>query len=322
MNKHSFKLISSESGNYIVTLAIGEKYYKNWEKYAQKTWVEYCNKNNIGLIIIVNSLDSSYKFRKMQWQKFLIPKHILTNYPEVLNICYLDTDILISPIAPNVFLQLEVDSIGLISARKNLPYPYYETMLRVSWFRHSISKGLYPLDSNIFASIADLYTLSGLPIKDDYACSGVFLLNIRFFALAIENIYVTYSSDVKTITDGGEQTHLNYEFQNRFKIKWLDYKFQAIWLYEVANFYPSLFWPSNRRNSARNIEDSLLNNYFLHFSGSWPESSLWKNSKIFNSSKKIQNYVAYTKSLFVKRNGTPVGKILPKKTILQKLKFR
>jgi len=322
LNKDSIKLISSKSGNYIVTLAIGKKYYKNWEKYAKRTWVDYCNKHDIGLIIVINSLDSSNKFEKIQWEKFLIPKHILNNYPEVLNICYLDTDILISPIAPNIFLQLEVGSVGLVSARHNLPYSYIETMMRVSWFRHSISKGMYPLDSVLFASIADLYTLSGLPIKDDYACSGVFIMNVRFFALEVENIYLTYESNVKTVTSGGEQTHLNYEFQNRFTIKWLDYKFQAIWLYEVANFYPSLFFPSNRRNSARNIEDSLLNNYFLHFSGSWPESSMWKNSKIFHNLKKIRSYAGFKESLLVKRNGIPVGKILPKKNFLEKLRFR
>ena len=43
-------LLESKSGNYLVTIAIGESYYKSWEFAALPTWREYCLKNDIGII--------------------------------------------------------------------------------------------------------------------------------------------------------------------------------------------------------------------------------------------------------------------------------
>ena len=49
-------ILSTKTGNYLVTIAIGNKYLNLWEKYAKTNWVTYCKRNNLGLIVIIKDL--------------------------------------------------------------------------------------------------------------------------------------------------------------------------------------------------------------------------------------------------------------------------
>ena len=95
---------SGDTFNYIATIAIGERYLKNFYRYAYPSWESYCRKFNIGLILFDHDLidESSIVWKKATWQKLLIGKK-LSDRPEFNNICYLDTDLIISPIALNIF---------------------------------------------------------------------------------------------------------------------------------------------------------------------------------------------------------------------------
>ena len=124
-------------------------------------------------------------------------------------------------------------------------------------------------------------------------------------------IFHKYTKDTYSITNNGEQTHLNFEFQTNFIINWLDYRYQVIWSYEAANYYPEAFKKISKKRSNSIIEDSMLRNYFIHFSGNWSESEIWKKSTI-NKIKNSKLYEGYLKSLNVKRTGLPVGRIVPK----------
>ena len=53
--------------------------------------------------------------------------------------------------------------------------------------------------------------------------------------------FLSKKKNIVSVTDGGEQTHVNYEFFKTKKIKILDYKFQAIWIYEMAEKFPFLY---------------------------------------------------------------------------------
>ena len=57
----------------------------------------------------------------------------------------------------------------------------------------------------------------------------------------------------------------------------------------------------------------MINNYFLHFAGSWYEGDMWKTSKVgdlfdINFKKKLNEYKK------LKLRGKPMGRISPKKT--------
>ena len=70
----------------------------------------------------------------------------------------------------------------------------------------------------------------------------IFVLDYLFSILNysvtfLKKIYYKYSKNFNTLTSGDEPV-INYEFQKNVKLKWLDYKYQAIWVYEMANKYP------------------------------------------------------------------------------------
>jgi hypothetical protein len=308
------KPISSQ--NYIVTIAIGDMYYKNWEKFALPSWKIYCERYDIGLIIFTNDLISKdeKKWKKANWQKLLIGETLLKNGLKVNNVCYLDTDIIISPIAPDIFLNFDEESISMVSLRKNLPYDYNEVLRRIAFFRNLYYDETYPLDSALFISIHDLYKFHDLEPVDDESCTGFYIFNVEKKSKIMYDYFFKIDSNIVSITGGGEQTHFNHFLQTNTKIKWLEYKYQAIWVFELAWKYPFLYKLKDNHSDLINecINSSLLDNYFLHFAGSWHESKMWKNNNfeigdnIYEIYRKYENY---KKSPVY---GDPIGVIKPK----------
>ena len=226
----------------------------------------------------------------------------------VINVCLLDSDILINPFSPNIFDGYNEDSIALISLRKNLPFPYHDCLKRISFYRHKYYSEDYPLDSGIFISLEDLYLYHGLTPQDDETCAGVAVYNVKNHASITKKGFYKYDSDVASITDGGEQTHFNYEIQTNCKVQWLNYKFQAIWVYEMAWQYPFLYENPDKSIIRNCIESSLLSNYFLHFAGSWHESQMWKIDGLCSDYSFLEEYSQYLSSTVT---GKPVGMIKP-----------
>lgn len=299
--------------NYIVTIAIGGKYEKLWKRKIYPSWKHYAKKYKLGIILINKDLveKNNPNWKKANWQKFLISEHLHKNYPQIELACYMDTDILISPIAPNIFEEHKKGQVSLVSAKNNLSYDLNETLLRLSWLRHYYSKGHYPLDSSLFMSTREIYEHHKMKPFIDYACSGIFMFEPSSTYETMTGIFNKYAKDIYSITNNGEQTHLNFEFQSNFIINWLNYRYQAIWSYEAANYYPEAFKKISKKRSNCIIEDSMLRNYFIHFSGNWSESEIWKKSTI-NILKNSKLYEGYLESLNVKRTGLPVGRIVPK----------
>ena len=309
---------SITSNNYLVTVAIGEEYLNNWKNIALSSWMKYCEKYDLGLIVFINDLidKKNSNWKKANWQKLLIGV-TLKKYQQLVinNICYLDTDIIINTYAPNVFNNYDEDTIALVSLRKNLPYPYDEVLRRLAFLRHKHYSTDYPLDSVLFVSLEDLYKTHNLVPQNDETCTGLFIYNLDKHSEMMKEWFYKYSSDVYSITNGGEQTHLNYEFLNYGKVSWLDYKFQAIWVFEMAWKYPFLYnYGRDDKNLIREcIEASLTTNYFLHFAGSWYESDMWKIGHFFEdkySEKLLEEYFKYIQQPVI---GKPQGMIKAKK---------
>ena len=295
-------LKANNKKNYLVSVIIGKKYFKKWKDYASKSWINYCKKHGLGLIVFKEHLlDKKNKYWKIpNWQKLLVGKKILEKY-EVNNLCLLDCDIIINYLsAPNIFNYYKNNNtFGLISQINNLPYEEYVVKKRIAYFRNNFYSKRYPLDSSLFMSLKEMYKYNNLPEQKDYACTGVIVFNAKNHSNMMKDWFYKYDKKIKTLTGGGEEGHLNYEIQKYKKITWLDYKFQALWNYEMAYYYPFLY--RNRKNKKFIIEcvrSSLLNNYFLHFAGMWHESEAWQNKKIFNDNryeKMIMKYFAYFK---------------------------
>ena len=122
----------------------------------------------------------------------------------------------------------------------------------------------------------------------------------------MKNIFYKYDRNVKSITNNGDQTHLNYEFQHNANVKFIDYKYQTIWLYELINYYPFLLYSKNKKLMADCIRSSLFNCHFLHFAGTGSESKAWKNkflsAKSYLSKKFLNDYRKYLKKRINKFN--------------------
>jgi hypothetical protein len=58
------------------------------------------------------------------------------------------------------------------------------------------------------------------------------------------------------------------------------------------------------------VDSVLLDNYFLHFAGSWHESEMWKSDEILKlkSISMMNDFAMYLKQ---KVSGEPVGMVTP-----------
>ena len=304
---------SKNSNNYIATVAIGEKHSKEFQTYILPSWVMYCEKYDLGLVVFESDLidKSHYKWKKSNWHRLLMGSKL--KKLNANNVCYLDTDILINPLSPNVFDFHDDEKISVVSQTK-LPFEHSKVLRKIAFFRNRYLSSDYPLDSALFISREGFYKYHKFPVQQDVFCSGFFIFNVSLFSDIMEKWFFKYPSDVETITNGGDEPVLNYEFQNHGKIKWLDYKFQALWNYEMAWKYPFLYQNGKVKDeiTRKCIEASLFTNYFLHFAGSWYESDMWKNDLIFNSSvsKEFDGFYKYTK---IPVTGKPAGMVKPDK---------
>ena len=315
MQKHEL-LINSKSKNYIVTIAIGLNYLNDWKKYALSLWKKYCRKHGIGLIVITENLINKQNshWKKPMWQKMILGKYLSEAGLKIKNICYLDTDILINPFAPNIFDYHDEMKISLVSESHNLPYELDFVRRKLSFFRNRYYSKKYPLDSSLFMKVSEKYKFHSLKPQKDYVCTGVIIFNMKRFSSIMNKWFYKYKKNIKTLTGGGEEPILNYELFKTKKIKLLDYKFQALWMYEMALNYSFLYKEKKIKNNILKlcIENCLMNNYFLHFPGSWHEGTMWKIKNIFLNKRSLNISKNFNNYLNLKLTRKPAGRILPK----------
>ena len=303
-----------QSGNYLATIAIGERYEKNFYERPLPTWLDYCKKHDIGLIVCDHDLiDKNHScWKKPTWQKMLIGNSLKKSGIAANNICYLDTDIIISPFANNIFDEYNEDKIGLVSKRTGLPYPLVEAQKRLAYLRKQNYDNNYPLDSSLFISIKDLYEYHKLKPQANEACMGLIVFNQKNHSDIMEEWFMKYDRNINSITNGGDQTHYNYEIQDKGIEQWMDYRYQAIWSFEVSWYYPFLM----RKNIdilllKQCLAGSLYRNYFIHFAGNWPESMEWEKIDKLNELIPLSDQLEYTKYLNYECSGVPKGVIRP-----------
>ena len=302
--------------NVLATIAIGAAYYEAWEKFALPGWESYCHRHRLGLVVFDQDLLplDAPTWKKATWQKMLIGQTLQEHALDVANVCYLDTDILISPLAPNIFSYCDPQSIGLVSLRNNLPFPYHDVLRRMAFLRHTHYDTAYPLDSALFMSLEQLYQYHDLPVQNDEACMGLIVFNVVNHAVLMREWFDKYDRNVESVTNGGDQTHINFEIQDWGKVNWLEYRFQAIWAFEMAWKYPFLYErdKGGAELSLACIEASLYQNHFLHFAGSWHESEMWKVDRAAVGVLQQNRISEYQDYLDTPVSGYPVGMVRPK----------
>ena len=305
-----------KSGNVLATIAIGEQYLQPFMKYAYHTWEMYCHRHDLGLILFDDDLISRDhpKWKKATWQKYLIGDVVSKSGLPVENICYLDTDILISPLAPNIFDQHRDDKITLVSQWFNLPHERVEILRRIGFLRNRFFSSEYPLDSLLFASLDQLFDYSSLPVQPNYACAGLFAFNVGKFTGSMSEFFLRYDSSIFTPSSGGDELYFNFFAQSNGFDHWISYQYQALWIYEISMNYPFLYESGGADPALMKkcIEASLFSNYFLHFAGSWHESKMWEQVKVFDTTESLETFNAFSDYMKIPVYGKPLGAIKPK----------
>jgi hypothetical protein len=277
----------SKSGRFLVTIVIGEKYLDNWTKLVSKSWVMYAEKFDVGIIIFTENLipESDPFWKKANWQKLLIPRQLIERGIKCDYVCYIDSDVLINPFAPDIFNWGVLDKVGVVSARNNLPFSFSEINKRLAYLRREFIDDSYRLDTAQHFSTEQLYRYHSFSDQGDEFCAGVLLFSPSYVAKSFEEWFFLYKSDVKSITDGGEQTHLNYHVFSNNLANLLPYKFQAIWAYEIAWAHINLFEErfSDSKSLKAAVSQILLNNYFVHFAGKQTETMSAFTEEILHS---------------------------------------
>ena len=319
LNLKSYEVIKkSKNNDYLVTIAIGKTFYERFKNNAFETWNSYAEIHDLGIIIFYDDLigQSHIKWKKPTWQKLLIGSVLVNSGIKIHRICYLDTDIIINPYSPNIFERYVDNKISVVSLRRNLPFNYDHTLRKLALLRRKYSDSNYPIDSALFANLEMLYEYQKLPVQHDEFCAGLLMFNPSELAEQMEEWFYLYDKNTESITSGGDQTHLNYHVLSSNLANFLEYEFQAIWAFEAANFYPLLFVDGFNDVSLYKecVQSTLLRVHFLHFAGSWPESSTFNLNKFFISPTYLELYKQYFEYLKVKLTGNPVGKVLPERS--------
>lgn len=299
-------------------VAIGRSYFEDWEKYVSRSWIDYANRYNLGIVVFLEDIcrKDSESWRPPPWQKLLVPAAVSEISKRKNFVTVIDPDILISPAAPCIFDFHAKGKVSVVSQVQRLPYPLEEVRRRIAFLRHTMYDSRYPLDSLLFASVEDIFNRSNLEPQPDYFCGGVMVLDTDSLASLFLNWFLdipSESRDEKSVDlSWGEEIYINHLVQTSGLANWLDYKFQTLWIYEMAWKYPFLYMKDwEDLVVSKCIESTLWSAHFLHFAGSWPDSNMWRTCSVFSDEEDKQTLTQFMKYLHVPLTGEPKGRILP-----------
>jgi hypothetical protein len=262
--------------NWLANVAIGEAHLAEWERYAKDSLVAYAERFGLGLVVFTDHLDERDDDRPHPaWEKLLVGRAFANVDPDAHGVLFLDTDVVANPFTGrNVFDVWDPQKVGMVSQRYQMPYEYFDTAKRICFLRNRFITADYPLNSSFLFDLEQVYGFEGFAEQPEECCTGFFVFSPKRHGEVLADIYDRYRNhDRESLAL--EQTHLNYYVQHNGLLQIMDYEFQVIWVYEMAQKYPFLYRPEFRGNDALVLEcvgASLLSSTFLHFAGRWNES--------------------------------------------------
>ena len=109
---------------------------------------------------------------------------ILRQNIEVDNVCFLDADILVNPLAPDVFGYHDDDCISVVSQTKT-PFDYSKVLRKLHTAVYTQLSPDYPLDSSLFMSKKDYFQHHQFAEQEDQFCM-VFRFQRKCFSEVME----------------------------------------------------------------------------------------------------------------------------------------
>ncbi len=278
MTQGAIRIIGGDaaSDRWLLTTAIGGDYFERWLSHVQPSWERYADDHGLGIAVVMGDLFTGDEPRlNGAWQKMLAPRALRNMLARDVRCALLDTDLFTSPGAANVFDAVPEASIGVVSQEKSLPLPAVELRNRIALLRHHFLDPDFPLNSILNATPRQVFEWAGLTPFDDYFCTGMFIVDTEHHADALAEAYrASPQGDDYHRIGAWEEVWLNHWVQSRRDVTWLDYRWHALWIFEVAAHYPFLYSQKASEELARwCLGASLLRNEFVHLAGRW-ESAL------------------------------------------------
>ena len=268
----------------LVTLTLGESYKERFEEFSRASWVSYCNRHSIQLIVLDKPLDDSLRAQKRSpaWQKLLILSQDWSDSFD--QIAWVDSDIVInSQRAPNLFSFVSPEEIGAVEAfvfpTANMftaglleRYETWEGQGR-KFMRNTTASQYYSNRKISSESVGNSY----LPVVQ----TGVVVSSPKHHKLLFESIYYSYE-ELFGPEGNYEMPAMSFEISRSGYWKPLPQEFNIV----VQDFLQFLIPAKNEREKDQRIslfsisklfhkiligsylQRILQMSFFLHFAGS------------------------------------------------------
>jgi hypothetical protein len=248
----------------IVTLAIGEPYFSNWNTYCAANWRAYAERHGFDLIVLTEPLDLSPRAaaRSTSWQKCLVlSQAFAARYRQIV---LLDSDIAINAnIAPPVTDNVPLERIGGVISGSHL-----HEDLRVVFLSHIRGK-TYPYQRGLAHWDDDqqsYYRLYGFPPPAEGIVQGGVLVTSpeHHRDLFLQVYQAQYEQSHRTF----EQIPLSFEILRHNLFHPLDTRFNSVFFETMLVFYPHLAnkaHPDFETHAKYATRIQFFNNFFLHF---------------------------------------------------------
>jgi lipopolysaccharide biosynthesis glycosyltransferase len=241
------KEISSKPAVLLVTITIGEKYQKEYEKVFEDNHKAYADRHGYDFKRINNFIESEISGGHQDTISF--QKLIVCDYPfekQYDKIIFIDSDILIHHFAGPIH---EVDTQEKIGIVDEFQQPSFEERIRIQR-----RYGWNPSATHYYQSAAQDYIITTNSLLN----SGVMILIPEIHREIMRNIYL---ENVKKAIGHPmhfhfEQATLGYFLQKDHLYTLIDNRWNAIWIINAYSWESRQGWLRFYRN-----------NYFIHFAG-------------------------------------------------------
>lgn len=255
--------------NAIVTLVVGDKYKKNFNKYSRKSFAEYAEKINADLIIIEEKLDTSNKStqRSIAWQKLLILDQTWSEgYEQIL---WIDSDVVINTKnADDIFSVSPIDKVSGVDAYK-IPNEHDYILGLKRLYKYWKSKDITYLENY---TAHDYYLNRGITTKNMLSSvlhTGVFVCSPKFHNDIFLEIYL-HENPINNSSGNYEMPIMSARLLEEGFVTWIDHKYNYCVNEIIASDYPELIQNNKFFQNAltkRVIRDIFSHGKFIHFAG-------------------------------------------------------
>ena len=292
MSQNSVELVGGnrQADQWLLTTAVGGDYFANWTRTVKPYWDDYAARYGFGVAVITENLFFSGEPQlNGAWQKMIAPRALRETLGRDVRCALLDTDLLISPGAEDVFGAVAPGSIGVVSQEHGLPFEIMRLRNRIAFLRQRFLDSSFPLSSILNATPRQVFEWAGLQPTDNYFCTGMLVVDTATHAELLADWYRSAPlNDSYHQIGAWEEVWLNHCVQNRDDVTWLDYSWHALWIYEVAAHYPFLYADECAPEIAQwCLGASLLRNNFVHLAGGWESGLLGGGAPAF---PRIEDY--------------------------------